>query len=243
MDEDLKKQQEFYDRGWRSELEAGKEQRGNLRTNLDFLTETELLKPGYRILEIGCGIGSIVAELSPQGYDITGIDISDRAIEYGRQKYGDIKLQVQPAEELRFEDRTFDIVMSFDLFEHIARVDRHISEVRRVLKENGFYLLQTPNKYSNAVFETLYHKSLKWRRVHPSLHTPGQLKRRFSKHGFETQFVKMNPVNEFTLNKIREKLGPISSIFRHIDFRRLPLVLQTNLYAIARKLPKKQATN
>ncbi len=35
MDEELKKQQEFYDRGWRSELEAGKEQRGNLQTNLD----------------------------------------------------------------------------------------------------------------------------------------------------------------------------------------------------------------
>ena len=56
MDEELKKQQEFYDRGWRSELEAGKEQRGNLQTNLDFLSQTNLLKPNDRILEIGCGV-------------------------------------------------------------------------------------------------------------------------------------------------------------------------------------------
>jgi 2-polyprenyl-3-methyl-5-hydroxy-6-metoxy-1,4-benzoquinol methylase len=239
MDEDLTKQQEFYDRGWESELEAGKEQRGNLRTNLEFLTETNMLKPNDRILEIGCGIGSIVSELCGQGHDITGTDISSKAIDYGLKKYGDIKLQVQPAEELQFEDHAFDVVLSFDLFEHIAKVDRHISEVHRLLKENGLYLLQTPNKYSNVIFETLYHKSLKWRRAHPSLHTPGQLKRRLAKHGFQTQFVKMNPVNEFTLNKLRKKLGPISGIFKHINFRRLPLAMQTNLYVIARKMPKK----
>ncbi|MBN1804916.1 MAG: class I SAM-dependent methyltransferase [Sedimentisphaerales bacterium] len=238
MDEELKKQQEFYDKGWHSELDAGKEQRGNLKTNLDFLTETSLLKPNDRILEIGCGIGSIVSELSKNGYDITGTDISSRAIDYGLKKYGHIKLQVCPAEELQFEENSFDVVLSFDLFEHIAQVDRHISEVRRVLKENGLYLLQTPNKYSNVIFETLYHKSLKWRRVHPSLHTPGRLKRRLLKHGFQIKFVKMNPVNEFTLNKLRKKFGPISNIVKHINFRRLPLVLQTNLYVIAHKLPK-----
>lgn len=239
MDEELKKQQEFYDRGWRSELDAGKEQRGNLRTNLDFLTETNLIRTNDKILEIGCGIGSIVSDLSGKGYDITGIDISSQAIEYGLKKYGDIKLHVQPAEHLQFEDRTFDVVLSFDLFEHIAQVDAHISEVNRVLKQNGFYLLQTPNKYSNVIFETIYHKSLKWRRAHPSLHTPGQLKRRFLKHGFEIEFVKMNPVNEFTLEKLKKKLGPISGIFRHINFCRLPFILQTNLYVIAKKLPKK----
>ena len=235
MDEDLKKQQELYDKGWRKELAAGKEQRGNLRTNLEFLAETNLLKPNDRILEIGCGIGSVVFELSGQGYDITGTDISGEAIAYGLKKYGDIKLQVQPAEDLQFEDETFDVVLSFDLFEHIARVDRHVSEVCRVLRRNGFYLFQTPNKYSSAIFETLYHKSFKWRRTHPSLHTPRQLRQRLSRHGFETQFVKMNPVNEFTLSKLRKKLGPISGIFKHINFRRLPLTLQTNLYVIARK--------
>lgn len=235
IDEELKNQQELYDKGWRKELAAGKEQRGNLRTNLEFITQTNLLKQNDRILEIGCGIGSIVSELARQGYDITGTDISGEAISYGLKKYGDIELKVQPAEDLQFEDESFDVVLSFDLFEHIARIDSHISEVHRVLRKDGFYLFQTPNKYSNVIFETFYYKSLIWRRAHPSLHTPGRLKRRLSKHGFEIQFVKMNPVNEFTLNKLRKKLGPISNIFKHINFRRLPLALQTNLYVIAHK--------
>ncbi|HOW19785.1 MAG TPA: class I SAM-dependent methyltransferase [Phycisphaerae bacterium] len=238
-DESLKEQQAFYDRGWQGELARGKEQRGNLRTNLDFLARTNLLQPGDRVLEIGCGIGTIVAELSKQGYDVCGTDLSQVAIEYGRRKYPGVRLEVQPAEELAYEDGQFDVVLSFDLFEHIARIDRHVAEVRRVLKPGGYYLFQTPNKWSNAVFETLAHKTLQWRRVHPSLHTPGQLRRRLAQHGFETRFVKMNPVNEFTRAKFR-RLGPLGRMIERLDFRRMPLALQTNLYVVAQKGEKKR---
>ena len=237
MDENLKKQQELYDRGWRKELQAGKEERGNLQTNLEFLAQTDLLRPDDRILEIGCGIGTVVYELSGKGHDIAGIDISGEAIEYGRKKYGDIRLEVQAAEILPYEDESFEVVMSFDLFEHIAAIDKHISEVRRVLRPGGYYLFQTPNRYSNIIYETLWTKSLQWRRYHPSLHSPGQLRRRMARHGFETRFVKMNPINEFTEKKL-QKLGPLGHVFRHVDFRRMPLVLQTNLYVVANKIRK-----
>lgn len=235
MDEALKKQQELYNEGWSKGLACGKEQRGNLQTNLEFLEKVDLLKPGDKILEIGCGIGSVVNHLSKRGYDVIGTDLSSEAIAYGLEKYGNVKLEVQAAEELQFANETFDVVLSFDLFEHIARIERHVSEVFRVLKPGGYYLFQTPNKYSNVVFETLYHKSLKWRRAHPSLHTPGQLRKRFSKYGFKIRFVKMNPINEFTVNKLK-RLGPIGYPIRYINFQCLPLFLQTNLYVVARKI-------
>lgn len=234
MDKDLKTQQELYDQGWRNGLEAGKEQRGNLQTNLEFLDQTGILKTEDKILEIGCGIGTIVSELTGRGHDIFGTDISNRAIDYGLKKYVDIRLEVQAAEVLPYDNESFDVVLSFDLLEHIAKVDRHISEVSRVLRQGGYYLLQTPNKYSNIAFETLSKKSLQWRRYHPSLHTPGQLKRRFGKHGFTVEFVKMNPINEFTAKKL-EKFGPLGRLFTRVNFKRLPLALQSNLYVVARK--------
>ena len=237
MDQNLKKQQELYDRGWRKELKAGKEERGNLQTNLEFLAQTDLLKSNDKILEIGCGIGTVVFELSGNGHDITGIDISGEAIDYGRKKYDNIRLEVQAAETLPYKDDSFEVVLSFDLFEHIAEIDKHISEVRRVLRPGGYYLFQTPNRYSNIIYETLWTKSLQWRRYHPSLHSPGQLRRRMSRHGFETRFVKMNPINKFTEKKL-QKLGPLGHILRRMDFRRMPLVLQTNLYVIANKIRK-----
>jgi ubiquinone/menaquinone biosynthesis C-methylase UbiE len=238
-DENLKKQQQMYDATWRSGLKAGKEQRGNLKANLEFLGKTDLLKPKDKILEIGCGIGSVVFELSKQGYDVIGTDISHESIAYGFKKYGDIQLEVQAAEALPYDNESFDVVLSFDLFEHIAQIDKHVSEVWRVLKPGGYYLFQTPNKYSNAVYETLKKRSLKWKRAHPSLHTPGELRKRLAKHGFELEFVKMNPVNEFTLNKLKEsKL--LYNVFKKINFCRLPLGLQTNLYVVARKTKAKE---
>ena len=235
MDENLKKQQELYDQGWRKELQVGKEERGNLQTNLEFLAQTDLLKPRDRILEIGCGIGTVVHELSKKGHDIIGIDISSEAIEYGKKKYGDIHLEVQAAEILPYENESFEVVLSFDLFEHIAEIDKHISEVNRVLRPGGCYLFQTPNRYSNIIYETLRTKSLQWRRYHPSLHSPGQLRWRMTRHGFDTRFVKMNPINEFTQKKL-QKLGTLGKILQRVDFRRMPLVLQTNLYVIADKI-------
>jgi len=237
-DGQLREQQDLYDAGWRGALDRGKEQRGNLQLNVDFLTRTNLLQGGDRILEIGCGIGTVVSKLTEQGYDVIGTDISQTAIEYGLAKYASIRLEVQPAEELAFEDATFDVVLSFDLFEHIARIDRHVSEVQRVLKPEGYYLFQTPNKYSNMIFETLAHKSLKWRRAHPSLHTASQIRRRLARHGFETRFVKMDPMNEFTYAKLK-KLGPLGSLVGRINFTKLPLGLQTNLYVVARKMKPK----
>ncbi len=234
MDDQLVDQQQLYDAGWRSELDRGKEQRGNLQMNLDFLAQTDLLRPGDRILEIGCGIGTIVHKLGEQGYDAVGTDISKVAIEYGRKKYAPIKLEVQPAEKLPYEDQMFDVVLSFDLFEHIARIDQHVAEVRRLLKDGGYYLFQTPNKYSNVIFETLAHRSLKWRRAHPSLHTARQIRRRLSRHGFKTRFVKMDLMNEYTYQKFK-KLGPLAPLIKRIDFTKLPLPLLTNFYVVARK--------
>ncbi len=234
LNEELKAQQLRYNQTWKDGIRAGKEQRGNLKTNLEFLEHTDLLRSGHRILEIGCGIGSVVAELTARACDAIGTDISTEAINYGREKYPNVNLTVMAAEDLKFDDGSFDIVLSFDLFEHIARIDKHVSEVCRVLKPAGYYLLQTPNKYSNALFETLSKKSLKWRRAHPSLHTPGQLRRRLFAHGFAVRFVKMNPINEFTIKKLK-KFGPLRHIFTKVNFRHLPLALQTNLYVVAQK--------
>jgi 2-polyprenyl-3-methyl-5-hydroxy-6-metoxy-1,4-benzoquinol methylase len=104
FDESLRKQQQRYDRTWQRGLEAGKEQRGNLQTNLEFLEEIGLLEPGVRILEIGCGIGSVVHPLEEKGFHAVGTDISTRAIEYGMAKYPGIDLRVQAAERLRQDE-------------------------------------------------------------------------------------------------------------------------------------------
>lgn len=235
MDEAFFEQQTMYDDTWSSGLAAGKEQRGNHEVNMRFLEEVGLIRAGIRVLEIGCGIGSVVNELRQKGCQVVGTDISIEAITYGREKYPGLDLQVQPAEALDFEEGSFDMVLSFDLFEHIVESDAHLAEVARVLPMEGHYLLQTPNKYCNALFSTLKCRSLRWKRSHPSLHTWRQLRNRFGRQGFACRFVKMNPVSKFTLAKLYS-YKPLPWLVQHIDLSRLPLALQSNLYVVAKKV-------
>ena len=79
------------------------------------------------------------------------------------------------------ETEQFDLVLSFDVIEHIPDTERHLLEVRRVLKPGGSYLLQTPNKWTNSIFETIRWRSVsKWRVDHCSLHTYRQLRQRLA---------------------------------------------------------------
>lgn len=219
---------------WQAALKTGKEQLGNLEVNLRFLEESHCLKADHRTLELGCGIGTIVNWLSQKGVQAFGSDISETAIEYGRQKYPGLPLDVESAEELHRKNSDFDAVLSFDVIEHLFNVDKHLQEIARVLKPDGLYLFQTPNKYSNALFETVRSRSLQWKRYHPSLHTPRQLKKRLLKHHFTVRFVKMNPVTPFFLKKL-QRVPLLAALVKRIPFQRLPLCLQTNLYVIAQK--------
>jgi len=234
MDSYLQKQQEAYDRGWTRSLSIGKEQHGNLQVDLRFLEEINIIAPGQSILEIGCGIGTITHILTQKGCCVTGTDISQQAISYARQKYPGIPFQVEAAEHLSFADQSLDIVISFDLFEHLKNVDVHLLEVRRVLREGGYYLLGTPNKYCSALFATLRSRNLNWKLAHPSLNSAAQLRRRLRHHGFNCRFIKMNTINDFILNKL-SSLGPLPKLLKCIDTSRLPLYLQTNFYVVSRK--------
>jgi ubiquinone/menaquinone biosynthesis C-methylase UbiE len=227
-------QQDFNDKSWDWALRTGREELGNLEINLRFLEQTGLLHDGMKAIELGCGTASLADTLYQKGVDIAACDVSEVAIGRAKEKYPHLDLSVQSAEQLPWPDEHFDAVLSFDVLEHLFEPDRHLSEVRRILKPNGYYLFQTPNKWVNAIYETMKTRSLAWRQYHPSLQYAGQLKRRLTKHGFEVQFVKMNTVNAFTLRKLG-KYPRLQKWIQRLNFQRLPLWMQTNFYVIAKK--------
>jgi SAM-dependent methyltransferase len=209
---------------------------GNLDANLRFLDDTRLLHPGLAVLEIGCGTGSLLHRLRSSGVDVVGVETNPVRIEESRRVYDDLPIEKVSGSGLPFPDARFDVVLSFDVFEHIPDSDRHLAEVRRVLKPGGWYLLQTPNKWTNAVFETIRWRGLGWRIDHCSLHTYRELERRLVAHGFSVAFDDVKVVTPFFREKVRRYLGPLGTLLLAVaNPDRFPQPLRTNFYVRARK--------
>lgn len=228
--------------GTESGLPADFEQRsefGNTEANLRFLKDAGGVNPALRVLEIGSGRGALLSQLLRLGLQIRGVEISAARIAEGREVYGDLPLDHVTGTALPYADSSFDLVLSFDVFEHIPDSDAHLAEVRRVLVEGGRYLLQTPNKWTNSVFETIRWRSLTaWKVDHCALHTYGQIQRRFARHGFSVRFHDVPVVTDFFRRKLRHYLGPAGPVVLAVaNPDRLPLRFRTNFYVEAVRLP------
>lgn len=211
---------------------------GNLSANIEFLERAGMLTRDQRILEIGCGSGGMLNHLIDQGYRVEGVDIDEAMLARALETHGPLPIRKVEGTALPYDDHAFDVVLSFDVFEHIDDTDAHLAEVARVLKPRGCYLLQSPNKWTNTVFETIRWRSFtRWRVQHCSLHSYFQFKRVFRKHGFGIEFVPVRTVNEYFKAKVHAYLGaPGLWTLAVLDPDRLPIPLRTNFYIKAQAL-------
>ena len=212
---------------------------GNFEANLAFIDASGLVLPGSHVLEIGTGTGSLLHELLARGVRAEGVELRQELIDKAHRFFGPLPIQRVTGTTLPFPDAAFDLVISFDVFEHIPDSDAHLREVRRVLRGGGSYLIQTPNKWTNTVFETIRWRSFtRFREEHCSLHTLGELNARLRQQGFTPRAYDIPVVNDFFRNKVRTYTGSAGlAALRVVNPDRLPLSWRTNFYVTARKTP------
>lgn len=104
-----------------------------------------------RILDIGCGNGSIVWWLQQAGYDNAfGIDVSKEQIEVGRGLGVKNILQADLNEYLETNKNAYDMIIARDVIEHFSKeaIMQILSECYNSIKTNGRLMLQVPNAES-----------------------------------------------------------------------------------------------
>ena len=170
------------------------------------------LKPGARILDVGCGFGGSVAYLSSLGYRVTGIDISEALLEHGRELYPDHRLFVSNAEYMPFEDETFDALL-FECSLSLMDMDAVLTEALCILRPSGKLLIS----------DVFYHSAEEF----------GKLLRLY---GFEVTRIKdkTNVFEEFVAQLIMST-GSVDVLFDCEQWEEIKMAKPRYCLAIARK--------
>lgn len=114
-------------------------------------------KKRLRILEVGCGYGYLSYSLHKAGHKVTAIDIANSAIVFANQNFGDFFYRITLEDFSKQSDEKFDLIVATEVIEHLDDPNVFIETSSKLLAENGFILLTTPDKdYSNpnAIWQT-----------------------------------------------------------------------------------------
>ena len=95
---------------------------------------------GTHVLEIGSGPGHVAYTLSKTGANVRGIDFSINMVEVAKRRYPEIPFEQADAEQLPFDQSSFDVVVASFVVHHLARPQTVLKEVRRVLKPGGKFV-------------------------------------------------------------------------------------------------------
>jgi len=138
---------------------------GNARNVL--LAQADL-KPGHRVLDIGCGTGTFAVQIKQKypNVEVTGLDPDPKALARAEQKAKQaavaVKFDKGFSDELAYPDRSFDRVCSSFMFHHLPSdvKEKTLSEIRRVLKPGGFLDLLDfggPGAAGHGIMSHIFH--------------------------------------------------------------------------------------
>lgn len=101
------------------------------------------LRPGARVLDVGCGRGVILSPMAERGFEMHGVEIRLEAVEGA-----DLRAEVRIASRLveaEYADEFFDEVVMWHVLEHVADPRETLAETHRILRRGGRLVVAVPN--------------------------------------------------------------------------------------------------
>lgn len=111
--------------------------RKHLKRLMSFTTPGE-------VLDVGCAMGFFMEVAVEEGWSAWGVEVSEEAARIAQRRFGD-RVFHGVLSEAKFPDGRFDLVVMFDVIEHIVDPNEILREASRVLKSGGLLMITTPD--------------------------------------------------------------------------------------------------
>lgn len=196
------------------------------------------------LIDIGSGTGYFPAFMKKKGWQTTGVEISESAMRYSADRFG--LNAVSPAEVRDLPSATADCITLWHVLEHLYRPDEWISEVSRMLKDDGKCILALPN-FSSADAEWFGNS---WAALDVPRHlwhfTPGSVQLFAERNGFSCERVLPLPLDLFYISILSYRnrgispaliRGMITGVFLAVRSGFRKEKSSSLVYVLAKKLP------
>lgn len=106
------------------------------------------LARGKRVIDLGCGTGYGANELARTAATVTGVDVHPATIAHAQQTYrrDNLSYLTASSEQVPLPDASADLIIAFELIEHLASPERLLAEANRLLAPGGQFIVSTPNR-------------------------------------------------------------------------------------------------
>ena len=101
------------------------------------LLDAAAVTAGTRVLDVGCGLGSLAAAAAARGARATGVDLADGMLEAARRRHPELEFARGDVEALPFADGSFDAVAAAFVVNHLPDPERGAAELARVTRSGG----------------------------------------------------------------------------------------------------------
>lgn len=110
-----------------------------------------------RILDIGCGHGTITNSLHEKGFNIVGLDVDENNHKGAKERFPSCDFRLYDGLNIPFEPNSFDTIIMNDVFEHIPykHMDKLINQIKNIIEPNGLIYISVTNRYELVEPHTL----------------------------------------------------------------------------------------
>lgn len=190
-----------------------------------------------KVLDVGCGNGLISIQLGQMGFEVKGIDISEKAIlkAAAANNLSNVSFEVIDAEELKVQHQKYDVIICSEVLEHLHKPEIMVKTLHTLLTNDGILIITVPNGLGPR--ELLITKPMQWiQQKSPVLWSSvSKIKKAMGYDGTTEQSAAddLTHIHFFTKKALRKLSG--NSDFKLVDFGKANFLADVFPFSLAAK--------